>query len=99
MGYMNACGNERMNVSESSLITQNPLSQQNLLLDQNNQNIDQTDDVFSLLEQQNFNLDNMNSFQNQMEPNSTDFVQTCFACSTILKDNMPCLQLCENYQL
>lgn len=86
MGY----GNERMDVSESPLITHDPLSQQN----------HQYPDLFSLLDQQNFNINNINSHENHMEHrNSTESEPTCSACSDIFKANMPCLQLTENCQL
>jgi hypothetical protein len=97
MGHMNVCGNESMKASESSSITHNPLNQLNCLSNQDHQNGDIINEIFSLLEQQNFNI---NSFENQMEDqNSTDFVQACFSCSTILKADMSCLQLSENCQL
>jgi len=97
MGHMNVCGNESMNASESSSITHNPLNQQDFLSNQDHQNGDIINEIFSLLEQQNFYI---NCFENQMEyQNSTDFVQDCFACSTILKADMSCLQLSENCQL
>jgi len=86
-----------MNVSESPSITHNPLNQQDISFGQDHQNSDLINQIFSLLEQNNFNI---NSFENQMDhQNSIDFLQGCYACSNILKADMPCLQLSENCQL
>jgi len=64
MGCMNECGNESMNASESSSITHNPFNQQNFPFHKDNQNVDLINQIFSLSEQNNFNI---NSFENQME--------------------------------
>jgi len=100
MGCMNMCGNESMNASESPSITHNQLNQPNFPFDQDHQNGDLINQIFLFLDQQNFVTENINSFENQMEDqNSTNFAQACYACSTILKTNMTCLQLSERCQL
>ena len=96
MGRMNVCVNESMNVSKSSSITYNPLNQQHFSLDQNHQHVNQINQIFSPSEQQKFNLENFISFENQLEHRHlTKFEQSCYACSTILEADMPCLQLSE----
>jgi len=65
MGLMNLYGNESMNASESLSITHNPLHQQNFPLNQYHQSGDLINEIFSLLDQQNFDIEN-NLNENQM---------------------------------
>ena len=85
LGCMNVCEDECMTTSESFALNQNLVHPQQFPLKKDSQSFDQ---INQPSEQQNINLINLYNEQNQI---GHENFKACFACSSILGTNMPCL--------